>query len=65
MPHPTLHLQTWCKLLSRVVRVRHDVADVAVLLSVERIDSTRCSASGILPGRAAPVTALCEAPGTT
>ena len=38
--------------LSFIVRVRHEVADVAVLLSVERTDSTRCSASGILPGHA-------------
>ena len=34
------------------VRVRHDVADVAVLLTVERSDSTCCFASSILPGRA-------------
>jgi len=32
--------------------VRHEVADVAVLLSAERTDSTCCSASSILPGRA-------------
>src|SRR6266550_4354925 len=38
--------------LSLIVRVRHEVADVAVLLSVERTDSTCCSASSILPGRA-------------
>jgi hypothetical protein len=36
-----------------------------VLLSAERIDSTCCSASSILPGRALPVTTLYEAPGTT
>jgi hypothetical protein len=45
--------------------VRHDVADVSVLLSAERIDNTCCSASSILPGRASPVTALYEAPGIT
>ena len=32
------------------VRVRHEVADVAVLQSVERVDGTCCSASSILPG---------------
>src|SRR5262249_52982711 len=32
------------RLLSVVARVRHEVADVAVLLSVERIDGTCCSA---------------------
>jgi hypothetical protein len=35
---------------SYIVRVRHEVADVAVLLTAERTDSTCCSASSILPG---------------
>ncbi len=47
------------------VGVRHDVADVSVLLTAERTDSTCCSASSILPGRASPVTTGYEAPGTT
>jgi hypothetical protein len=37
-------------LLSYGVRVRHEVADVAVLRFAERVDSTCCSASSILPG---------------
>ena len=53
------------RLLNSAVRVRHEVADVAVLLSAERTYSTCCSASSILPGRASLVTALYEAPGTT
>jgi hypothetical protein len=36
-------------------RVRHEVADGAVLLSAERTGSTCCSASSILPGSAAHV----------
>jgi hypothetical protein len=35
---------------SAVVRVRHEVADVAVLKITKRTDSTPCSASGIQPG---------------
>src|SRR5208282_1153714 len=48
---------------SFLISVRHEVAVVAVLPSEDRRDGTRCSASGILPGRASLVTAGCEAPG--
>src|SRR5262245_38202175 len=47
------------------VRVRHEVADVAVLRPREKADSTCCSASSIQPRRAPRATEGYEAPGTT
>ena len=53
------------------VMVRHEVVQVAIVivvssvLTVMRQDSTRFSATGILPGHASPVTVRCEAPGTS
>jgi len=53
------------------VRVRHEVVRVAVVIVVSSVltairrDTTRFSATGILPGRASLVTAGCEAPGTS
>jgi hypothetical protein len=57
--------------LKHTVRVRHEVVQVAVVIVVSssltaiRRDTTRSSATGILPGRASLVTAGCEAPGTS
>jgi hypothetical protein len=57
--------------LKHSVGVRHEVVQVAVVIVVSlgltaiRRDTTRSSATGILPGRASLVTAGCEAPGTS
>jgi hypothetical protein len=53
------------RLLSFVVRVRHEGVAATVLLFCKGGDNTCCSASSLLPRRASLATGGCEALGTT